>query len=348
VAKLVRTPSGNHPLVDWGVFPHRDEDKGDWIIATWAAGQLAELGRERERHRHDPAGVPEPPPFFLAVGFFLPHVPCYATQRWLDLHPDDAMVMPPVKADDRDDLPRFASFLHWRLPEPRLEWLESSGQWRPLVRSYLACVSFVDSQVGRVLDALETSGVAGDTVVVLWSDHGWHLGEKGITGKNSLWERSTRVPLILAGPGVAANARCPRPVELLDLYPTLIELCGLPARDGLDGRSLAPQLKDALAPREAPAITTHNQNNHAVRTERWRYIRYADGSEELYDESADPNEWRNLAGDAAHAATIRDLARWMPSISADPVPGSADRLLTFKDGVAVWEGTPIGADEKMP
>ncbi len=114
--------------------------------------------------------------------------------------------MPPVRPNDRDDVPRFAWNLHWFLPEPRLRWLESAGQWKPLVRAYLASTSFVDSQVGRVLDALEASGQAGKTVVVLLSDHGWHLGEKGISGKNTLWDRSTRVPLIVAGPGVQAGA----------------------------------------------------------------------------------------------------------------------------------------------
>src|SRR4029077_6660507 len=124
------------------------------------------------------------------------------------------------------------------------------------VRSYLASISYVDMQVGRVLDALAASGLEKSTVVVLWSDHGWHLGEKGISGKNTLWERSTRVPLIFAGPGVAAGAKCNRPAELLDLYPTLVELCGLKPREGLEGHSLVPQLKDAGAGREWPSITT--------------------------------------------------------------------------------------------
>src|SRR5207237_2956220 len=136
------------------------------------------------------------------------------------------------------------------------------GQWRNRVRSYLACTSFVDSQGGRVLDALDESGLADNTVVVVWGENGFHLGEKGITGKNSLWERSTRVPLIFAGPAIAKAARCSQPAELLDLYPTLVELCGLPAKDGLEGHSLAPQVKDARSPRPWPALTTHNQNNH--------------------------------------------------------------------------------------
>lgn len=230
--------------------------------------------------------------------------------------------MPPVKVDDRDDVPEFSWYLHWKLPEPRLSWLLEAKQWRPLVRSYLASISFMDSQVGRVLDALEVSGQADRTVVVLWSDHGWHLGEKGITGKNTLWERSTRVPLIFAGPGIAAGARCGRPAELLDLYPTLVALCRLPERPGLEGHSLAPQLKDASAPRVWPAITTHNQDNHAVRTEHWRFIRYADGSEELYDHRSDPNEWTNLAGDPNQAERKRELAGWLPKRNEPPPPGA--------------------------
>ncbi len=257
-------------------------------------------------------------------------------------------MLPSVKEDDRDDVPRFAGYLHWRLPEPRLAWLKSRGQWRPLVRAYLASTSFMDSQVGRLLDALDASGRASNTVVVLWSDHGWHLGEKGITGKTTLWERSTRVPLLFAGPGVSKNARCARPVELLDLYPTLIELCGLPERSGLEGHSLAPQLKDAGAPRPWPAITTHNHDNHTVRAEGWRYIRYADGSEELYDERVDRNEWFNLAHDPRHTGTKRELAKWLPKASAPPVPGSAHRVLVYTNGVAVWEGKVILPDEPMP
>lgn len=325
--KFVTTPDPN-PLVDWGVFPEKDEACYDHDIGTWAVNQLKSPPKE---------------PFFLAVGFRHPHVPCYAPQKWFDLYPVADLKMPPMKAGDRDDLPRFASYLHWKLPEPRLKWLEESKQWRPLVRAYLASVSYADMQVGRVLKQLAESGLEKNTIIVFWSDHGWHLGEKGITGKNTLWERSTRVPMVFAGPGVS-KAKCDRPAELLDLYPTLAELCGLPKVD-VEGLSLVPQLKDATAPRERPAITTHNPGNHAVRTERWRYIRYADGSEELYDSIADPNEWTNLA--EKHPDVRKQLAKWMP-MSAAPLPGSAGRILTFDNGIPVWEGKPIGKDEPFP
>ena len=260
----------------------------------------------------------------------------------------DQLQLPPYKADDRDDLPRFASYLHWKLPEPRLKFLIEHNQWKPLVRAYLASISLVDSQVGRVLDALQGTGRSDETIVVLLSDHGWHLGEKGITGKNTLWERSTRVPLIFAGPGSAKGARCGRPVELLDIFPTLLELCRLETRNDLEGHSLVPLLKDASAERPWPAITTHNQNNHAVRSERWRYIRYADGSEELYDLKQDPHEWTNLAKASQHAEIIRQHAKWLPATNSPPVPGSASRLLTYENGQAVWEGKPIAPDAQLP
>ena len=332
--KFVETPDANR-LVDWGVFPPDDHDQADW--------KIADAGIERLEAIQD-----DDTPFFVAVGFRLPHVPCYASQRWFDLYPDESLVMPPFRADDRDDVPTFAWFLHWSLPEPRLSWLEKANQWRPLVQAYLASTSFMDSQVGRVLDALDATGRADRTVVVLWSDHGWHLGEKAITGKNTLWERSTRVPLIFAGPGIAAGARCDRPAELLDMYPTLVELAGLPERPGLEGHSLVPQLRDAGSPRPWPAITTHNQGNHTVRTDRWRYIRYADGSEELYDHRSDPDEFINLAADPDHAEIRGELARRLPKPDVPPAPGSAQRILTREGGVWLWEGEPIVPGETIP
>jgi arylsulfatase A-like enzyme len=330
--KLVETPSA-HPLMDWGTFPHRDEDKGDWKVASWAVEQLNAQLEE---------------PFFLSAGFFLPHVPLYVTQKWYDMYPEESIVLPPMRRDDRDDTPRFSWYLHWELPEPRLRFLEEADEWRNIVRSYLASTSFIDSQVGRILDALEANGLAGDTIVVLWSDHGYHLGEKLVSGKNTLWDRSTRVPLVFAGPGIASGAKCRRPVELLDIYPTLVELAGLPAKDELEGISLVPQLQDADAPRDRPALTTHNHDNHGVRSENWRYIRYADGSEELYDMRQDPNEWQNLAGEPEQAGVLEEHRRWLPPSSAKPAPGSKHRILTYEDGVAVWEGEEIGPSDPVP
>lgn len=326
--KFVNTPNPMR-AVDWGIFPERDEDQGDWKIATAAVEAIR--------------SAPEDRPFFIAAGFRYPHVPCFASQKWFDLYPEDTLRLAPVKEDDRADTPLFSWFLHWTLPEPRLSWLRENNQWKNLTRSYLACTSFMDSQIGRVCAALKDSGREKDTIVVLWSDHGWHIGEKLISGKNSLWDRSTRVPLIFAGPGITAAQRCARPAELLDVFPTLLELAGFPPRPDLEGHSLVPQLKDANAPREWPAITTHNHDNHGIRTEKWRYIRYADGSDELYDMENDPNEWTNLADDPRHAAIVADLARWLPKSSKKPAPGSAQRILTYDPITkqAIWEGKPI-------
>ena len=329
-------PMGNHPLMDWGVFPHRDADKGDYQVASWAIEQLRNAPRDQ--------------PFFLAAGFFLPHVPCYATQQWFDLYPDDDSVLPKILEDDRADTPRFSWYLHWDLPEPRLKWVRENQQWRNLVRSYLACTSFVDAQIGRVLTALQEQGLADNTVVVVWGDHGWHLGEKGITGKNTLWDNGTRVPLIFAGPGVSPGGRSRQPAELMDIYPTLVELCGLTPRSDLEGLSLVPQLRDAARKRERPAITSHNQGNHGIRSERWRYIRYADGSEELYDHDADPREWTNLIGRPEHATVVAEHRRWLPKIDLPPAPGSANRVLTYdaRTDEAVWEGKTVRRGDAIP
>lgn len=332
------TPMGNNPLVDWGVWPTDNDDtnKGDYQVASWTIDQLRTLPRDK--------------PFFLAAGFFLPHVPCYATQKWFDPYPDDDSLLPLIPPDDRNDVPRFAWYLHWRLPEPRLKWLRDNNQHRNLVRSYLACTSFIDAQIDRILVALDELDLAKNTIIVLWSDHGWHLGEKGITGKNSLWERSTRVPLMFAGPGIATNSKCSQPVELLDIYPTLIALTGIKERDDLEGISLVPQLQTASAPRTRPAITTHNQGNHAVRSERWRFIQYVDGSEELYDMESDPHEWKNLAGDAKYDDVLQEHRSWLPKTNAPPVAGSAQRILTYnaQTGVANWEGEEITAKSVVP
>lgn len=324
--KLVNTPHPN-PWVDWGVFPEKDEDQMDLKVADAAIAQLDTRPTDK--------------PFFLCVGFRLPHVPCFVSQKWFDLFPPEPdIILPPYLKDDRADVPDFAWYLHWKLPEPRLSWLQANDQWRPLVRAYLASTTFMDAQVGRLLDALEARQLATNTIVVFWSDHGWHLGEKDITGKNTLWERSTRVPLIFAGPGIARGV-CGEPVELLDLYPTLVQLCGLPEKTGLEGHSLAPQLKDAQARRPWPAITTHNAGNHAVRSAQWRYIRYADGSQELYDLRADPNEWTNRVHEPSLAGVVREHARWLPATEAPLAPGSAHRVLTRTNDVWYWEGVAI-------
>jgi arylsulfatase A-like enzyme len=332
---FAQLPTPRHPAMDWGPFPAQAEQAADYQIASATCEALKSAPADR--------------PFLIACGFRLPHVPCYAPPEWFDRFPRDSVQLPPILADDRRDTPRFSWYLHWRLPEPRTATLEARQELRPLVRAYLASTAFMDAQLGRVLAALENTGRSRNTLVILWSDHGYHLGEKGITGKNTLWERSTRVPLVIAGPGVSTG-KCAAPVELLDLFPTLVDFAQLPPRSDLEGLSLRPQLTDANTPRERPAITTHNPGNHSVRTDRYRYIRYADGSEELYDCRTDPNEWTNRASDPALADVKARLKKWLPTTEAAHAPGSRERILRYNPatGDAEWEGKVIPATEAPP
>ncbi len=330
--KRVPTPRGGRGM-DWAVYPYKSSDHQDWKRADWAVRQLDNMPDE---------------PFFLAVGFSLPHVPLLATQEWFDLYPEEDLILPRMLLDDRSDTPRFSWYLHWKLPEPRQRFLLQQGEQLKIVQAYLASVSFIDSQVGRVLEALKRNDLEENTIVVLWSDHGYHLGEKEITGKNTLWDRSTRVPLIFAGPGVGKGAHSVRPAELLDMYPTLSELCGLDIPNHLEGLSLVPQLKNAKTPRSRPAITTHNHDNHGVRSEQWRYIRYANGTEELYDMVRDPNEFINLADNPKFDVVKATFKERLPKINKKPVPGSAHRILTYQNGVVHWEGEEIAPTDPIP
>ncbi|MDB4373534.1 sulfatase [Akkermansiaceae bacterium] len=342
--RLVKNTPSPHKLVDWGVFPHRDEDKGDHKIATWAVDFLKKQA-EQESEK----------PFFCATGFFLPHVPCFATQKWFDLHPLDTLQLPEIIPLDRQDTPRFSWYLHWKLPEPRLKFLKEANEWKNLTRSYLACTSFVDHQVGRLMTTLKETGLDKNTIVVLWSDHGWHIGEKDITGKNTLWDDGTRVPLIFAGPGLKPGQIVQEPAELLDIYPTLCDLLKLeyPSHH-LQGHSLIPQIKAPETPREHPAITTHCAHNHGIRTKDWRYIRYADGSEELYHHPSDPHEWRNLLSGKAiakpHRRQADELAKLLPKHNRPPAPNSSSRILTYDPvtTIVVWEGKTIEKGAPIP
>lgn len=306
---------------DWGGLPVDDARMSDGQVARWAARRLEQ-------------GLQEP--FFLAVGFFQPHLPWYVPQAWSERFPPDAALPPRVRADDLDDVPRAG---RGRVHAELGAWLAREEKTRDAVAGYLASVAFVDAQVGLVLDALARSPAAGRTIVVLWSDQGFHLGEKGQWKKKTLWEESTRVPLVVQDPRGARGARCERPVDLVDLYPTLVELCGLPApaAQRLEGRSFAPLVRDPSAPWPYPALTTIGPGSHALRDERWRYIRYRDGSEELYDHASDPDEWTNLAADPGAAATIARLRPFLPASDARQAPRE-DQSTIFPRGETEEDG----------
>jgi choline-sulfatase len=288
-------------LWDFGPQSYPEDQFIDHIDASWV---IEKLGEAQDK------------PFFMAIGFYRPHVPFYSPERVFNSFDPKKLRLPKVKEGDLADLPSEGVAMA-RAGSPNLEWFIERNLWREAVQSYLACIRWTDEQVGRLLDGLDASPFGKNTIIVLYSDHGFHLGEKQRFRKQSLWERSTHVPLIISVPGMSKGKRCQRPVELLSLYPTLIELCGLTKRDDLDGTSIVPLLKDPTTKWNRPAITTLGKNNHAIRTEQWRYIRYADGGEELYDRKQDPQEWHNLANQANQAEVKRGLMKWFPKENVD-------------------------------
>jgi len=291
---------------DWGAVSETKEEMGDWKVAEWISRQLAEKADD---------------PFFLACGFYRPHLPWFAPQEYFDKFPIDSIQLPEVLESDLDDIP--AAGIEMAKPKGDHAAVTKHDQWKAAVQGYLANINFVDECLGKVLDALESGPNADDTIVVLWSDHGWHLGEKEHWRKFSLWEEATRVQMMWRVPGVTEpGGQCKAPVNLLDIYPTLVDLCGLRKNEALEGRSLSKYLSDPSAKGSGPTLTTHGRNNHALRSSNWRYIRYADGSEELYDHRSDPLEHTNLAELPEHAAIKKELASHLPGTNVKSSPGN--------------------------
>jgi len=260
----------------------------------------------------------------MGVGFYRPHVPMYAPKKWFDKHPRKDIQLPLVFENDRSDLSQYAIDLtNLEHVSPTHEWVTGAGEWDHAVQSYLASVTFADHCLGIVLDALESSDHAGNTIIALFSDHGFHLGEKERWAKRSLWEDGTRVPIIVVAPGFQADQATNRPAELLDLYPTLLELAGMEADPGQEGQSLVPLMKDPTMEWNHPAITSFGLGNYAVRTTRYRYIQYLDGSRELYDLSQDPHEWHNLASKPESQAIIDAHAAFLPKRAHAVLPGKS-------------------------
>lgn len=296
-----KKPAQYHRIWDFGP-QHYDEAKFvDHLVASWGVRQL------KEKHGK---------PFFCALGFYRPHVPFFPPMRVYNSV--KSARLPKVKEDDWADLSDAARKLTLSNRKiPTHKWMKGQGRWQLAVKAYLACVRWVDEQIGRVLDALDESPYADNTITILYTDHGYHLGEKQRWSKFSLWERTTNVPFIVSVPG-GPKGTSARPVELLSIYPTLSDLCGLTPNKGIEGVSLKPLLSDPNANWEHVAVSTLGQNNHAIRDQRWRYIHYADGSEELYDHQTDPNEWHNLASTKTtplHARVIARLQKHLPKVN---------------------------------
>jgi choline-sulfatase len=304
--KKISQPHG-HPLWDWGVFPDDDNLMPDMKCAKWAVEQLNQTHEK---------------PFFMGVGFYRPHVPMYATKKWFDMHPRDQIKLPAVRKNDLKDLSQYAIDLtNLKHVSPTHKWVSEAGQWEHAVQSYLASVTFADHCLGIVLDALEKSDYAGNTVIALFSDHGFHLGEKERWAKRSLWEDGTRVPIILTAPGFKSNQTSDRPAELIDIFPTLLELVGLPADSGQEGQSLVPLMKNPRREWSHPAITSFGLGNYSVRSTRYRFIQYFDGSRELYDLSKDPHEWKNLIKIPKMKSVIMEHTAFIPKKQHPVLPG---------------------------
>jgi arylsulfatase A-like enzyme len=318
---------------DWAALDATDEEfGGDWLVSNWIGEQLS--------RKHDK-------PFFLACGIYRPHEPWFVPKKYFDLFPIDDIQLPPgYKEDDLDDLPPEGKK---RGPNRYFPHIRKHGQWKHGIQGYLASIAFADAMVGRVIDALENGPNRENTIVVLWSDHGWHLGEKQHWQKFTAWRVCTRVPLIVRVPegvpglprGTQAGSTCGKPVNLLSLYPTLTRLAGLADKKSNDGPSLVPLLEDSNA--EWPHVSiTHlgEPGSYGLSAERWRLIHYADGDEELYDSARDRYEWTNLAGHPDHMARMTDLRKLGPKTFAPKVAASVGSLTKLKWHAAGNESTP--------
>ena len=307
---------------DWAALDVTDEEYGgDWLVTKWIGEQLT---RDHEK------------PFFLACGIYRPHEPWFVPAKYFEPFPLESIQLPPgYREDDLDDLPPSGQKMG---PNRYFEQIQNAGQWKKGIQAYLASIHFADAMLGRVLDALDNGPHKDHTVVVLWSDHGWHLGEKQHWQKFTGWRLCDRVPLMVRVPkgtpglpgGTTAGSICERTVNLVDLFTTLTELCGLPPKDGISNTSLVPLLKNPEAEWDHPGLTQINgPEAYAVSTEQWRLIHYTNGDEELYDIASDPYEWTNLLHGATasdHSAKADELRALAPK-NAVPVPEVPTKFL---------------------
>jgi len=287
----------------------RDEDMPDYQFVSYG---IEQMNAKREK------------PFFVAVGLVKPHLPWSVPKKYYDLFPLDGVSLPPYREDDLDDLPAAGVQMALRSGDHEAMLQGGPDAWKRAIRAYLASIAFCDAMVGRLLDAYDRLPDRDNTILCFWSDHGWHLGEKHHWRKFALWEEATRAPFIWIVPGLTKpDARCDRTVDSMCVYPTLLDLCGIPVPGHVQGKSIRPLLADPAAPWDDPAVTTYRYMNHAVRSEGWRYIRYADGGEELYDEAKDPYEWTNLAKQSDASDRKGALGRWLPKENKPAISGAA-------------------------
>ena len=330
-----------------------DDDRdltGDELNARWAVEKLKKFAEN-----------PDLNPFFMGVGFVRPHTPLIVPQEYFDRFPLETIELPETKEGDADD-----TFKHTvtsaeddrsadrgtKMYDSLIASFDGNRELalKKFIQSYLASVASVDDLVGDILDVVDNSGLKENTIVVFTSDHGWGMGEKDYLYKNSLWQESTRIPLVIRAPGVSATgATSGTPVSLIDLYPTLIDLCGLPSDTmkndkgrPLDGFSMKPLLTDPTAGKwDGPdAVLTAQykwaryfdpaSQNYALRNKDWRYIRYENGKEELYHTAEDPHEWTNLALDDSYAGTLADFRKQLLARIPESIPAPEENAETWK------------------
>ena len=287
-------------FLEWAPIPDSLEDR---MIAVQRTEWVCELLRQ-----------PHEKPFFIGLGLYCPHFPNYAPQKYFDMYDLSQIQVPYLKKDDLDDLPEGIRQRMIRRRQLHQETLEGIDAVKDAVRAYLASVTYADAMLGRVLDALEENGLLENTIVIMWSDQGFHHGEKGQWGKHTLWRQTSRVPLIFTGGGLPANKKVASTTGLIDLYPTLIELCNLPKPHEMDGISLVKALENPQSTSDRDLfIPSHDRGSYAVVNRNWRYIYYPDGTEELYDVQKDPDEWYNLALSDTYRSVIDELRKAAPS-----------------------------------
>jgi arylsulfatase A-like enzyme len=303
-------PKGNDGVggIKFAPLDCRDEDLSDYKIVDYAIAQL--------QKKHDR-------PFLLMCGMHKPHMPWNVPQKWYDMFPLEQIKLPPHQENDLADVPPAG--VQMAKPQGDHREMLESGRWKEAVQAYLATVAYSDMNLGRLLDALDKSAYRDNTIICYWGDHGWHLGEKEHWRKFALWEEATRAPLIWVAPGVSKSGGISqRTVDFMSIYPTLTDLCGIPTPKHVEGKSIRPLLANPAAEWSQPALTTHGYKNHAVRSEGWRYIRYANGDEELYDETKDPYEWTNVANKPELAAKKSELAAHLALKDAPALPNARD------------------------
>ena len=306
------------PFMEGGPIPNEKEQSiTDTIRTNWACDVLEK--------NHDK-------PFFLALGLYAPHFPNYAPQHFFDMYPIESIRRPEWKDDDLDDIPESVAKRFIGRKKNIHDKLLELGIVEKTLQAYLASISYADSLLGQVLDTLESSDHADNTIIVFWSDHGYGHGEKGNWGKHTLWQRTSNVPFLWAGPGIKKDAKTEYTATLIDMYPTLASMCSLPKDPEHDGQSLESVLKSPSQSGSRSVLLPHDHpGSYAIINRDWRYIYYKDGTEELYDLKADFHEWNNLAGNIEYEGIKKELKTQAPESFA-PEATSKKTLKMVTDG----------------